>query len=228
MGIQRLESVWGIIQGMSPTREDDYGLPSHILKPRQTAEFESLYNLGTPPWDIGRPQGAFQRLADAGALQGRVLDVGCGTGEHTLLAARLGLDATGVDLAKNALHRAGDKARERGLRARFLPWDALQLTALGERFDTALDCGLFHVFEDADRPRFVEGLGAVMAPGGRYFMLCFSDRQPGEAGPRRVTQAELKACFSNGWRVDSIEPAIIELHQNPVGAQSWLASFTRL
>lgn len=67
-----------------------------------------------------------------------------------------------------------------------------------------------------------------MAPGGRYFMLCFSERQPGELGPRRVTQAELKASFSNGWRVDSIEPAIIEMHQRPVGAQSGLASFIRL
>jgi hypothetical protein len=41
-----------------------------------------------PPWDIGRPQRAFVRLADAGALTGALLDVGYGTGEHTILAAR--------------------------------------------------------------------------------------------------------------------------------------------
>ena len=38
----------------------------------------------TPPWDIGRPQPAFLALAEASAIQGRVLDVGCGTGEHRL------------------------------------------------------------------------------------------------------------------------------------------------
>lgn len=49
-----------------------------------------------PPWDIGRPQPVFLALAEAGALRGRVLDAGCGTGEHAIMAAGLGLDATGV------------------------------------------------------------------------------------------------------------------------------------
>ncbi len=39
-----------------------------------------------PPWDLGRPQSAFLGLADQGAIRGRVLDVGCGTGEHVLVA----------------------------------------------------------------------------------------------------------------------------------------------
>jgi hypothetical protein len=42
---------------------------------------EDLYT-SPPPWDIGRPQPAFRALADAGAIQGRVLDVGCGTGAN--------------------------------------------------------------------------------------------------------------------------------------------------
>jgi len=46
-----------------------------------------------PPWDIGRPQPAFAALARTGAFRGRILDVGCGTGEHAVLAAQLGLDA---------------------------------------------------------------------------------------------------------------------------------------
>ena len=142
--------------------------------------------------------------------------------------AWLGLDATGVDLSPKALSLARDKARERGLPARFLLRDACELAALGERFDTALDCGLFHIFEDPDRPRFVESLAAVMAPGGRYFMLGFSERQPGTFGPRRLTQAELRTHFAHGWRVDSIEPAFIEITQGAPSAQSWLATFTRL
>jgi 2-polyprenyl-3-methyl-5-hydroxy-6-metoxy-1,4-benzoquinol methylase len=66
---------------------------------------EDLY-AGRPPWDIGRPQPAFVALAEDGALCGRVLDVGCGTGEHTLMAAAASLDATGIDLVAGALQIA--------------------------------------------------------------------------------------------------------------------------
>ena len=62
--------------------------------------FNDAYR-GTPPWDIGRPQGAFRAIADAGALHGRVLDAGCGTGEHALLAASLGFDTTGIERTTN-------------------------------------------------------------------------------------------------------------------------------
>src|SRR5436305_10478570 len=102
----------------------------------------------TPSWDIGRPQSAFAALAAAGAWRGRLLDVGCGTGEHTLLAATLGLDAMGIDQAAGALERAREKAVERGVSARFVVHDALDVAGLREQFDTVLDCGLFHVLSD--------------------------------------------------------------------------------
>jgi 2-polyprenyl-3-methyl-5-hydroxy-6-metoxy-1,4-benzoquinol methylase len=72
-------------------------------------DFDSSYE-GTPPWDIGHPQPAFLALARSGALTGRVLDVGCGTGEHALMAAELGLDATGIDFSPRAIRLAEQKA----------------------------------------------------------------------------------------------------------------------
>jgi cyclopropane fatty-acyl-phospholipid synthase-like methyltransferase len=160
-------------------------------------------------------------------FRGQVLDVGCGTGEHALLAASLGLEATGIDSAPTAIAIAASKARHRGLTARFLVWNALQVAALDEQFDTVIDCGLFHIFADDDRRAFVDNLRAVIRPGGRYFMLCFSDRQPGDIGPRRVTQDEIRASFSDGWQVDAIEPATIDITSDPTGARAWRAAITR-
>ena len=196
------------------------------IGPDQTVDFDSAYE-GTPPWDIGHPQPAFLAVARSGALVGRVLDVGCGTGEHALMAAELGLDATGIDFSPKAIRLAENKARERSLDTHFLVVDALELESRGGQYDTVLDCGLFHVFDDRDRARFVRSLSSIVVPGGCYFMLCFSDQQPGDWGPRRVSRAEIQSSFADGWRVVSIEGSRIEITIDPEGAHAWLAVITR-
>lgn len=189
---------------------------------------EHLY-ASTPPWDIGRPQRAFLDLAERGALRGRILDAGCGTGEHALMAAGLGLDATGIDLADAALQAAEHKARERGRTARFLRWDARRLGEFDGEFETVLDSGLFHVFDEDDRAAYVDGVRSVLAPGGRFFVLCISDRQPEDhwSGRHRVSREGIEAAFTDGWHVDSIEPATLEITTDPDGIRSWLAAITR-
>ena len=189
-----------------------------------------------PPWDIGRPQPAFVRLAERGLLSGRLLDSGCGTGENVLLAASHGAEATGVDISPRAIARAREKAAGRGLTARFEVADALRLGQLGMTFDVLIDSGVFHIFDDADRERYVASLAAVLAPGGHCYLMCFSDRQPGTVGPRRVRQDELRAAFSDGWEITSIEADTFEVNPGiefspgtpAAGAQAWLASLVRL
>jgi cyclopropane fatty-acyl-phospholipid synthase-like methyltransferase len=186
--------------------------------------FESSYH-GTPPWDIGRPQPAIVRLAESGKISGAVLDVGCGTGENILYLAQRGLVATGIDGAPTAIRKARAKAKARGLQVQFEIADALDLSPPA-RFDTVIDSGLFHVFSDDERPRFSESLGRVLRPGGTYFLMCFSEKEPGDWGPRRVTQAEIRAVFRDGWGVNSIEASAFEI--NGGNTQAWLASISRL
>jgi SAM-dependent methyltransferase len=195
--------------------------------PPEGHDFDAIYASSVPPWDIGRPQPDFEELARSGGLIGKVLDVGCGTGEHALLAAGLGHDVLGVDIAPRAIEQAKGKAAQRGVGLRFLEWDALRLPELGEQFDTVLDCGLFHIFDDDDRVRFVRSLVAVVPPGGRYHMLCFSDRQPGDWGPRRVTEAEIRSSFADGWQIENIAPTTIEITLDPAGALAWHATIIR-
>jgi SAM-dependent methyltransferase len=188
---------------------------------------------GQAPWDIGRPQPAFARLADDGLMAGRVLDAGCGTGEHTLLAASSGADAVGVDLSPLAIGRAREKAAARGIKARFEVADALSLADLGLTYNTVIDSGLFHVFDDEGRARYVQSLASVLRPGGTCYLMCFSDRQPGTVGPRRVSEDELRAAFGDGWRVLTVVADTFDLVPSAVGlfgsasAQAWRATIER-
>jgi SAM-dependent methyltransferase len=182
-----------------------------------------------PPWDIGRPQPAFVRLAEAGLLAGRFLDPGCGTGEHTLLAAAHGAEALGVDIASTAIEKAQRKAAERGIAARFEVGDGLALDRLGLTFDTVLDSGVFHVFDDEDRARYVASLASVMVPGGRTYLMCFSDRQPGDWGPRRVRREEIETAFADGWAVvDIVDESFDLTGQYAATAAAWFATIERL
>lgn len=194
-----------------------------------SAEWDSSYQGSPAPWDIGRPQSAFVRLADSGLLSGRVLDAGCGTGEHALLTTAHGAAATGVDLSGLAIENARGKAAERGLAARFEVGDALHLDRLGETFDTVIDSGLFHVFDDGDRARYLTSLAGVLEPGGSYYMMCFSDSQPGVWGPRRVRRDEIEQAFAGGWEVVSITPDVFSINpvQGDTTAQAWLAVIRR-
>ena len=193
--------------------------------------WDTVYAPGAapPPWDIGRPQQAFLRLADRGLLSGRLLDAGCGTGEHALLAAARGAEAMGVDISPRAIAKARDKAAERGLPARFEVADVLNLGQLGMTFDTVIDSGVFHVFDDEDRARYVTSLGSVLRPDGCCYLMCFSDRKPGGYGPRRISQDELRAAFSDGWDVASIEADTFEVNPGMPAptAQAWLAAIRR-
>ena len=74
-----------------------------------------------------------------------------------------------------------------------------------------IDSGLFHVFSDEDRVRYVEGLATVLKRGGRLFLMCFSDQEPGQQGPRRVSKKELNDSFAEGWSIESIEPIQVEV-----------------
>ncbi len=193
--------------------------------------WDEAYASSAPaPWDIGRPQPAFVRLADSGLLCGRVLDAGCGTGEHTLLAAAHGADAAGVDISPRAIAQAREKAAGRGLAVRFEVADALNLGQLGMAFDTVIDSGLFHVFDDQGRVQYVTSLASVLQSGGTCYLMCFSDRQPGNFGPRRVRQDELTTAFSDGWTITDIAAGTFEINPGlgTTTAEAWLATIRRL
>ena len=159
-----------------------------------------------------------------------MLDAGCGTGENALHLASLGLSVLGVDVAETALAIARAKAEDRGIDVEFAAADAFQLERLGRRFESVLDCGLFHTFDGGERPTYVASLASVTEHQGTLYVLCFSDDGP-ETGPHPVSREELTAAFDSGtgWNIDTIEPdRILTRFHHDDGAPAWLATINRI
>jgi ubiquinone/menaquinone biosynthesis C-methylase UbiE len=193
------------------------------------SDWDEAYH-NTPPWDTGRPQPAFVALADNGEIRpGRMLDVGCGTGENALLLARNGGRVTGIDLVPKAVELARSKAADRRLDADFIVGNVLELDRYFDAgtFDTAIDSGLFHVMSDEERPAYARQIHRVLGPGGQYFMLCFSDKEPGAEGPRRVSKREIAAAFSPLFHINYIRDAGFESLLSDDNKKAYLLSATK-
>ncbi len=191
--------------------------------------FETAYK-GHPPWDIGKPQPAFEALAEAGRVEGPVLDVGCGTGELAIWLADRGLDVTGVDLVEAAVRLAKRKAREQGSKATFRTADAMEPGALGTGYGTVVDTGVLHVFDPADRHVYVANVRNALADGGLYAALVFDRDRPLGPGPVGLTETELRDVFSKdaGWKDVQVERArFLTTFDEEDGSDAWFVTAVR-
>lgn len=211
---------------MTESANDPFGGRAPTSHERMTGvPWDASYDDGPAPWDFGGPQPAI--VAAAGAFTGTVLDAGCGTGENALYVASLGLPVVGVDVAETALAVAREHAAERGLDAEFVALDAFELEKLERQFDTVLDSGLLHTFDSAEKAAYARSLAAVTKPGGKLYVLCFSDAGP-DTGPHPVREDELRAAFATGWTIASLEPARVRTRfHDEHGAPGWFAVLVR-
>ena len=200
--------------------------------------FDDAYQARSAPWVIGEPQPAIVELERTGVIRGKVLDVGCGAGEHTILLTRLGYDVLGVDFSPHAIEQARENAAVKGVDARFEVADAMNL---GDEpaYDTIIDSALFHIFDDADRPKYVRSLHAACRPGALVHVLALSDAGRG-FGPE-VSEAVVREAFGDGWELEALDTTtyrgvVGEPHAEalglPVGSRvdepAWLARARRL
>jgi SAM-dependent methyltransferase len=202
------------------------------------SRFDDAYQARTAPWVIGEPQPAIVELERTGVIRGKVLDVGCGAGEHTILLTRLGYNVLGVDYSPTAIEQARENAARKGVDARFDVGDAMNLPD-NPVYDTVIDSALFHIFDDADRPKYVSSLHAACRPGALVHVLALSDAGRG-FGPE-VSEAVIRDAFGDGWALEALDTTtyrgiVGEPHAEalglPVGTRvdepAWLARARRI
>ena len=191
--------------------------------------FDDMYRKG-PPWEVGHPQSAFVELMSNNELVvGKALDIGCGTGENAIFLAQNGFSVVGIDLIPSAIEKAKQKARKLGVAIDFSVGDALHLRFPADEFDSVIDSGVFHIFDDKSRRVYIDQIAKVLRPDGGYFMLCFSEKEPTDwGGPRRVSKEEIEEVLAPNFEVNFIHETILEsnIHESG-GGLAYISSARR-
>jgi len=176
-----------------------------------------MYRIGFTPWERAGELGSEQlwRLLDREPHTGRALDVGCGTGRHTLELAERGWEAVGID----NVERAVEKARHRpgADRVTFTVGDVTRLADhVHGPFSFFLDIGCFHGLKAEQRAALGAGITKVAADEASLLMMAF--------GPNRlpvvhagIERAEIEKALPD-WRIDHVEPASTDGMPKPIRA----------
>jgi cyclopropane fatty-acyl-phospholipid synthase-like methyltransferase len=191
---------------------------------RMRGFFEKAYRSARTPWPSTQPTAAVVRLASdlqSRGRQGRVLDLGCGEGRHTLLFAKAGFETYGVDYLPLAVHKAREHAQAQELKTgyTFIVGDAFLPPFKPQSFDVLIDSGFFHHVKQADWTTYCHQVTTLLKDESYLQLSVFSARfqyAPGEKRSRNwaihqgcydhfFQQSDFQAIFGAWFDIFDIE-----------------------
>jgi 2-polyprenyl-3-methyl-5-hydroxy-6-metoxy-1,4-benzoquinol methylase len=167
------------------------------------------------PWNLPEPPRLLVEMVESGKIKPcRVVDLGCGAGNHAVWLAEQGFDVTGIDISREAVGHAVALASRKGVTCRFVAVDLLgDLKEFQSAFDLAYDWELLHHVFPEDRPRYLRNVYSLLRPGGSYFSICFSDRDTafGGVGKYRLTPLGTTLYFSSENELRSLFEPLFDI-----------------
>lgn len=147
-----------------------------------------------PPWDTGISPPELLEFID-NHPPGHAIDIGCGTGTNVITLAHAGWQVIGVDFAPRAIHLAKRKLKNAVVPAEVQVNDATKLGGITGPFDLAFDLGCFHGISQNLRPKYLDQLKRVLAPGGYWLLYGFLSTDTHRAQPG-IGEAEIRDLSS--------------------------------
>ena len=171
--------------------------------------YQVMYRLGITPWVHGEPPEPLAALIEGprSLPPGDMLDIGCGTGQDAIYAARRGWNVTGLDVVPRALEQARRNARAAGVAVRFLHGDIARAGRgeLDANYTLLLDGGCLHGLAPDQLRRAAATLTDAAKPGAVLLMLAFAPGRRGPA-PRGIDPAQVPGLFPQ-WDLAFSRPA---------------------
>ena len=175
---------------------------------KEKNDWERIYkeqSLEEIPWHSEEPAEYLVDLVNHKKVKiGLALDVCSGAGTNAVYLAKRGFEVTGIDISQMATKHAERRAKEAGVsrRCTFFSGDVLRTKLPKNRFDFIFDRGCYHHISKEDKPKFVKIVSDSLKQGGKYFLACFSDKNP--AWEKNVSQREIRDHFSNYFDIGNI------------------------
>jgi 2-polyprenyl-3-methyl-5-hydroxy-6-metoxy-1,4-benzoquinol methylase len=155
------------------------------------------------PWFSPLPDRDFLEALNRYAPNpGRALDLGCGPGIHSIELAKRRWRVTAIDVAPGAISMAASFAAKSGISVEFLNTDVLKFKPTQGGFDLVLDRGFLHTLPRADRRKWSRLVTEALRPDGIVIAKEFLFDRRRAFGPRGLTEAEIRAVFSHGLRIE--------------------------
>jgi cyclopropane fatty-acyl-phospholipid synthase-like methyltransferase len=153
------------------------------------------------PWNSETPPETLVELVEGGKVKPcKMIDLGCGAGNYAIYLAGRGFEVIGIDNSPAAIRIAQENANKKGVTGTFLVADVLgDLDEVKEPFDFAYDWELLHHIFPEKRKKYVENVRRILNPGGKYFSVCFHEKDPqfGGSGKYRKTSLGTILYFSS-------------------------------
>ena len=199
-----------------------YNLIYFVLEMKQLEYDKDYYNrryMGMPPWEQEEARPLIKKLTEFG-LNGKILDVGCGTGKNSIYIADQGFEITGIDFSEMAIQKARENAKKVGSTANFFVRDFFELPKDGKKYETIIDCGLYHTLTNKLKENYTDIIEELLNHGGKFYLFCTSENFG--FGPAIVTKNEIEERFNKSFIINSIERIKLK---GAIGVmKGWLAS----
>lgn len=109
----------------------------------------------------------------------KILDFGCGAGNHVWYLAREGFDTYGFDGSASAIKKAVNKLDKEHLQAHLQVSDALEINYEKDFFDAVIDSACIYSNKVADIKMMYHNIFEILKTGGQMLTICFGKETDG-------------------------------------------------